>query len=632
MHNPQWNSTLNTIINKVKKDLGLKDYTINANLYKLLIYEKGGFFLEHKDSEKEKGMFGTLVVDLPSKFTGGELLISFDKETVVADFANSNPYAMSFASFYTDCNHKVKEVTSGYRVCLVYNLIQSKNQSKIEWSSIKKYSDKLASIFQNHDSDKPYIILLGHQYTPTNFSYKNLKLNDRLKAEVIIETAKKLGFYSNLCLVTSYKVGAPEYSSYYDESDDVMDEVYDENLEIKYWDKQNNPILNNFSFEEEDLITSFELDTDDPIVKDSEGYMGNYGPEIYYWYHYGAIVLWSPSVNVKLFPSQDKKTKVDWIKYFNSNNYTDEEKKVINQSIQNGLINLEAYFQEEISYTPVIDWLIHHQNEDLLLNLNYVLIQTYFKSIDTKKLFHFLAYLAKDKQNQWIKKVAKEADVPVIEKLLSLLKIIPNNKKWNLFVLKWANELPSLVKHNNEKGSKSKMISAKAFVDLFAIEKNWNLTEDWSLKMAKALFVNITRDKVHIIVNQQLLGKKDESLLRKNLKNLCVDFLQKSINNKPLPPKDWTMKVPKSKWDKEEWDLLKDFLISPTEQVFDYKQVKADRTAMYNLIRNTRIDLTTQTIKKGSPHTLRIIKTQASYERALKKWEEDGKLLDKVLK
>jgi hypothetical protein len=46
-----------------------------AKLYKLLLYEAGGKFDQHQDSEKENGMFGTLVVVLPGRFEGGELVV-----------------------------------------------------------------------------------------------------------------------------------------------------------------------------------------------------------------------------------------------------------------------------------------------------------------------------------------------------------------------------------------------------------------------------------------------------------------------------------------------------------------------------------------------------------------------------
>jgi hypothetical protein len=53
---------------------------------------------------------------------------------------------------------------------------------------------------------------------------------------------------------------------------------------------------------------------------------------------------------------------------------------------------------------------------------------------------------------------------------------------------------------------------------------------------------------------------------------------------------------------------------------------------MLSAISNTVIDLKTETIKKGSPHTLRITKTQEAYHREMKKWEEDAALLNKIIK
>jgi hypothetical protein len=49
---------------------------VTAVLYKLLLYEEGGFFKTHRDTEKADGMFATLVLQLPSTFTGGEFVVT----------------------------------------------------------------------------------------------------------------------------------------------------------------------------------------------------------------------------------------------------------------------------------------------------------------------------------------------------------------------------------------------------------------------------------------------------------------------------------------------------------------------------------------------------------------------------
>ena len=74
MHNPQWDACIAEIVDAVTHAFGI-DQRVDWDLYKLLIYEAGSFFAPHRDSEKVDGMFATLVVCLPSRHTGGTLLV-----------------------------------------------------------------------------------------------------------------------------------------------------------------------------------------------------------------------------------------------------------------------------------------------------------------------------------------------------------------------------------------------------------------------------------------------------------------------------------------------------------------------------------------------------------------------------
>ena len=65
--------------------LGCDDASVSAELYKLLVYDRGGFFLAHRDTEKIDGMFGTLVVTLPSTYRGGSLRIRHAGREVTVD-------------------------------------------------------------------------------------------------------------------------------------------------------------------------------------------------------------------------------------------------------------------------------------------------------------------------------------------------------------------------------------------------------------------------------------------------------------------------------------------------------------------------------------------------------------------
>jgi hypothetical protein len=84
-------------------------------------------------------MFGSLVICLPTEFTGGQLIIrspnlstsvthdwgstSSDRlGATAASSSSSSNYQLAWAAMYSDCEHEIKPVTTGHRVTLTYNL------------------------------------------------------------------------------------------------------------------------------------------------------------------------------------------------------------------------------------------------------------------------------------------------------------------------------------------------------------------------------------------------------------------------------------------------------------------------------------------------------------------------------
>ena len=633
--NPAWQGFLNEIIGNVQTDLGIRDYSIQANLYKLLIYEEGGFFLKHKDSEKEKGMFGTLILSLPSQFSGGELVIEFEKEKTVADFSQAGLYNTGYAAFYADCDHEVKPLKSGYRVCLVYNLIQKQAGKTIELASIQTYSDRIADSIKNYEAKHPkesYIILLGHQYTPENFSFDHLKLNDRLKAEVLIKAAEKLGYYNKLCLVTSYLAGTPYYGGPYGYDEDYvdedaeMDEVYDEGLYIKDWAESKIP-SHHMSFGEEELITSFALDEDEPIVKESSGYMGNYGPDITHWYHYGAVCIWSPEANAKMLLLQNAETQLHWIDYFNrSAAISEEEKSAVHTLLLSGIE--ERGYSKTLNYNPVLDWIILQKKEALLFELDEEILQHYFTKIEVGHWFKLFQSMPAGEVQQLLDKITNAISVPVLEKLLAVLVSLSSRKPFHAMVSLFFDKLPQHL--NFLYGKQSKRIDKDALHHLFDLEKTLSPAQSRIHEIAKSIFVSPDHKYISTVLVPALLSTETRTKLITQLLNLSKEYLQNRVDNKPQPPENWARPVPEKSQYKRQWDMLKEFLKSPTERVFDYRKIKHERKLMEEAIRSVTIDLKMETIKKGSPHLLRITKTRDEYNRQMNIWNKAVSLLEKV--
>ena len=119
---------LDGVIAEVRDCLGIADsWKIHAAFYKMLVYEPGCFFRRHRDNERLPGTFATLVIELPSVYTGSELRVF-----PPSDLAQSSQYfgdpsdaeqnGGRWSCFFADDYHEVAELTSGLRSALVWTL------------------------------------------------------------------------------------------------------------------------------------------------------------------------------------------------------------------------------------------------------------------------------------------------------------------------------------------------------------------------------------------------------------------------------------------------------------------------------------------------------------------------------
>jgi len=110
----RWETTLAELVADAARGLGVEE-PVAAEFYKLLVYDEGSFFLNHRDTEKTPGMFATLVIVLPSAHRGGELVVRHLGRELTFDLHPEDPSEIGFVAFYADCVHEVRPVTAGYR-------------------------------------------------------------------------------------------------------------------------------------------------------------------------------------------------------------------------------------------------------------------------------------------------------------------------------------------------------------------------------------------------------------------------------------------------------------------------------------------------------------------------------------
>jgi 2OG-Fe(II) oxygenase superfamily len=170
----EWNAAaLQDILATVKDELGLPNAgELTADLHSLLVYEPNQFFLVHQDSEKDNSMIGTLVVTLPSSYTGGELMVGHNEEWK----AYRGSTALSLVAFYADCRHEVLRVKSGYRITLTYNLLHGDTSRPAgDEGAVAELAELLREHFRTPvpryyggpaaDPPNRLVYLLDHEYT-----------------------------------------------------------------------------------------------------------------------------------------------------------------------------------------------------------------------------------------------------------------------------------------------------------------------------------------------------------------------------------------------------------------------------------------------------------------------------------
>jgi hypothetical protein len=213
-----WEKTFHQIMSTVIAGLGCSAMSVSATLYKLLVYETGGLFRPHRDTEKADGMFGTLVVVLPSAHGGGELMIRHGTREVSVNLSSPDVSELRFAAFYADCEHEVKPITHGSRVCLTYNLsLADKGQKQQAALTAPLYerevaaaADMLRATLRQGGARMKLAWLLEHHYSVAGLSFAGLKGQDAARVQVLSQAAERAGCVVHLGVVHIEEMGPAE--------------------------------------------------------------------------------------------------------------------------------------------------------------------------------------------------------------------------------------------------------------------------------------------------------------------------------------------------------------------------------------------------------------------------------------
>ena len=213
-----WPETFAGILGSAAAGLGCPPDRLDAQLHKLLIYEPGGFFSAHRDTEKADGMVATLSVSLPAAGAGGELVVRHrDRESVI-DMTADEPSELAFAAFYADCTHEVRPVTEGHRVSLVFNLSlrpgddDTPRSAPDHTATVERLAQRLAEWGRTRDATDKLVWLLDHEYSEAGLSFDVLKNGDAAVAGVLARVAERAECELHAALVHIEEYGTAEFA------------------------------------------------------------------------------------------------------------------------------------------------------------------------------------------------------------------------------------------------------------------------------------------------------------------------------------------------------------------------------------------------------------------------------------
>jgi 2OG-Fe(II) oxygenase superfamily len=328
----EWAGGLGADLEAVREELGLpQQCRLVADLHSLLVYDKGQFFLPHQDSEKDDTMIATLVVTLPSAYTGGELVVHHLGETTTYRGSKTQ---LSLVAFYADCRHEVRPVTSGHRISLTYNLLLQgdpadhvPDQVTVQDTAAllrQHFSTAVRHAYRDTIGAPPnrLAFLLDHEYSESSLSWSRLKGTDVHRASLLRAAASAADCEAVIALTEiketwdaypeeddSYGRSYHGYGSWDDEDEDDEDEpaaahdddsVYqlnellDSSIRLTRWTDPSSSSSEDISLSVSGAEVCSVTPSSDlrPFTFEYEGYMGNYGNTLDRWYRRAAVVVW----------------------------------------------------------------------------------------------------------------------------------------------------------------------------------------------------------------------------------------------------------------------------------------------------------------------------------------------------
>lgn len=664
-----WAPTLEAIVARAAACLGVSE-PVSAELYKLLVYDAGSFFVRHRDTEKAPSMFATLVVVLPSIYTGGELIVRHRDREVQLDLRCPEPSDATFAAFYADCVHEVRPVTTGCRLALIYNLLRKGKGPAPEPPRYEAEQARITELLRRWttESDSPedtspkkLIYPLEHAYTPAALSFDTLKNADAAVAAVLVPAAVHADCDLLLALVSIEESGGAEYVAYRSRGrwgrsetneDDQFEagEVIDRHQSISDWRRPDGSRteMGALPFEEHELCPPDALSDEEPDEEHFHEATGNEGASFERTYSRAALVLWPRSRMFAVLNQAGLSVTVPYLEQLAQR--WAESSESVESPLWRDAHTLSGHMID--SWPMQTGYHRQRGKRSDAAQLLGALVQLR----DSQRINQFLSNISAagtygGEENEAIVQAA--ALLPAQQAADLLERIITKNgaerpgASGDLFARFAADAagsplvgllhpaaaaLVAALPGNAERAPgtdswpRPEPVSAALVVDLLTALGRIGAAElaeratDHLLDCSKIFEMDPILVPAALRLTESTHAR-DISPIRR-LRTACLDHLRARIGEPLEPPRDWARAATIPCRCKDCTELNR-FLADPASRLWTFKAAQAERSHIEASIRHSGCDVDFATEQRGRPYSLVCTKNQATYEKRARQRTKD---------
>ncbi len=650
-----WPDTFAGILETAAVGLGCDPDRVDARLHRLLIYEPGGFFAPHRDTEKADGMIATLSASLPTAGAGGELVVRHRGRERTLDMTTGEPSELTFAAFYADCTHEVRPVTEGHRVSLVFNLClrpgdeESPRKAPDYTAQIDQLAERLTEWRARGGTDK-LVWLLDHEYSEAGLSFGGLKNTDAAVARVLTQAAERVECEALAAVVHIEQYGSANYDAGdwgwdgEDEDGWEMGEVVDSREWLDGWARADGqrPPLGEVELLPGELLPRGALDDATPDEQRVQA-SGNEGVSVERTYRRAALVLWPRSKALEIVARSDIAGAVAWV--------ADE----LDRLPDTGGGRVRELLSRLIDIWPTRPYDEDAQARALMLRLLHAtgdenraarfLVKVVLKRYDgseNEPLALVVDMLGPSAARRFLTELAaahlrrRPTVTLALVRCLDETRDEPSRGPWNR-VLRAAvrailRTLPAALPPGPRRPFFEPMTQAperfgvEAVDDLFTLALRRGSTAE-AMAAAKAVTGQlkvVTPDRTLPAVLARLHGEEGAAGTGAfaRLWRHAANFLLARSARPPEEPRDWTIGADTG-CRCEHCRRLRDFCKDPAARIARFPLRKDLRAHLHQAIDGRGLDIEHVTERRGRPFTLVCTKTRASHRRRLAEYAED---------